>query len=205
MNPTAIVATTTRLAADYHVAAATLAAIGTRWGAEWPEAPDAITAPAFVLGGDLERDLLGVSRQPWRKFFGAKHFAREVKRCGRMEGTARRRNLPVEDWSLLREAAQAAMTEAETYELACERVKLAAGIPAAREALDKARTELLAHVAGLMEAEPMDRAELTARAHALNTVAAIPQAQRASADLNGQWLARLAAAVVRLAPMGENS
>lgn len=201
----AIIAATDRLASAYHVAATALATIGAGWGAEWPKAPAAISAPAFVLGGDLERDLLGRPSQPCRKVFGAKHFAREVKRCTRMERAAKRRNLPAEDWPELRHAAQAAMGEAEAYELACERVRLAAGIRDALEDLDRAKSELLSHVARLMEAEPVTQSDLMAQAHALNAIALIPVSQRSAADINGQWLSRLAAAVVRLSANGESA
>ena len=197
------IATTNRLASAYRTAATALATIGNGWAVKWPKAPAAITAPAFVLGGDLERDLLGKPCQPYRKVFGTKHFAREIKRCSRIERSARRRNLPAEDWPELRKSAEKALAEAEAYELACERVRLAAGIRDALEDLDRAKSELLAHVAGLMESQTEGRGDLMARAHALNAVALIPLSQRSAADINGQWLARLAAAVVRFAAKEE--
>lgn len=198
MTPGMVSSPTSRLASAYRTAATALATIGNAWAAEWPKAPAAIAAPAFVLGGDLERDLLGKPCQPCRKVFGTKHFAREIKRCSRMDRSARRRNLPAEDWPELRKSAEKALAEAEAYELACERVRLASGIRNALEDLDRAKSELLAHVAGLMEAPAERRSDLMAQAQALNAVALIPVSQRSAADINGQWLSRLAAAVVRL-------
>lgn len=202
-RPSTITPATDRLASAYHAAATALETIGNGWAAEWPTPPATITAPAFVLGGDLERDLLGVPCQPCRKVFGTKHFAREIKRCRRMERSARRRNLPADDWPEMRRAAEAALVEAEAYETACERVSLAAGIRDAREELERAKSELLAHVAGLMAADPATQSDLLDQAHALNAVALIPVSQRSAADINGQWLSRLAAAVVRHSGKGE--
>lgn len=198
MTPAATVATTARLTSDYLLAERRLSELAARWASEWPTPPDAITAPVFVRDGELERALDGEPIEPVHKVLSAEHFRGEIRRCRRGAESAARRGKPVDIWNRQREDMEAAFRLAEGYEAECSRVRNLSAFDVAREERNAARRALVAHVAAMMAAEPTTRGELGAQAHALQSVAFVPPPIRAAEEIAGKWMARFAAAVLRL-------